>query len=171
MGSTFFNFYLINDFILKPYTINVSAANKQAITVNGSITVNIQIGTLRDNIKFLVVNELDSEIIIGNDQLKEWNTKIDYNTETVEFNNIARITMNICKKREEGRVKLIESIVLQPNSIFQVRVMTDATYNGSARFVYTLPQLQYRGMVYIRDGIIGKDCKATVWLCNHAPYK
>jgi len=26
-------------------------------------------------------------------------------------------------------------------------------------------------MVYIRDGIIGKDCEATVWLCNHAPYK
>ena len=26
-------------------------------------------------------------------------------------------------------------------------------------------------MVYIRDGIIGKDCEVTVWLCNHAPYK
>ena len=80
----------------------------------------------------MVVDELDSDIIIGNSQLKEWNTKIDYNTETVKFNNIARMTMNIRKEREEGRVKLIESIVLQLNSICQVRVMTDTTYNGSA---------------------------------------
>ena len=76
MGSTFFNSYLIKDFTLTSCTINVSAANKQQMTVNGLTTVGIQIGTLTDNVKFLVVNELGMNIIIGNDQLKLWNTKI-----------------------------------------------------------------------------------------------
>ena len=137
MGSTFFNSYLINDFILRPYTINISAANKQLMTVNGSATVNIQIGTLKDNVKFLVVNELDSDIIFENDQLKEWNTKINYSNETVEFNNITRMTMNFCKeRRRQGEAYRINSF-----TICQVEVMKDEMLNGSVQFVYTLPQL------------------------------
>ena len=132
MGGTFFNSYLINNFTLNPHTIRISAANKQLMTVNGLVTVNIQIGTLKDNVTFLVVNELDTDIIIGNDQLKLWNTKINYDNETVEFNHTTKVPMNILKEREEGRVRLTESIVLQPNSICQVNVTVDKTLNGLA---------------------------------------
>ena len=87
MGSEFFNTYLIKDFKLIPSAIVVSAANKQQMTVTGSVMTDIQIGTLTDQIKFLVVNELEMDIIIGNNQLKRWNTKINYENETVELNN------------------------------------------------------------------------------------
>ena len=171
MGSTFFNSYLIKDFTLTSCTINVSAANKQQMTVNGLTTVGIQIGTLTDNVKFLVVNELGMDIIIGNDQLKLWNTRINYDNETIEFNYTTRVPMNIRKEREEGKIKLKELIVLQPNSVCQVTVKVDQKPVGSVQTVYTLPQLRYKGMVYVREGIIGEEQEAQVWLVNQAPYK
>ena len=126
MGSTFFNSYLIKDF-----TLTSCAANKQQMTVNGLTTVGIQIGTLTDNVKFLVVNELGMDIIIGNDQLKLWNTRINYDNETIEFNYTTRVPMNIRKEREEGKIKLKEWIVLQPNSVCQVTVKVDQKPVGS----------------------------------------
>ena len=141
MGSTYFNNYLIRDFKLIPSVINVSAANKQQMTVNGSTIVNIQIGTLMDTIKFLVINEIGMDIIIGNDQLKKWNTRINYENETITFNNNIGVPMYICQNREEGKIRLEESITLQPNSICQVTVDIEAKVSGLVRIVHTLPQL------------------------------
>jgi len=171
MGSTYFNNYLIRDFKLIPSVINVSAANKQQMTVNGSTIVNIQIGTLMDTIKFLVINEIGMDIIIGNDQLKKWNTRINYENETITFNNNIGVPMYICQNREEGKIRLEESITLQPNSICQVTVDIEAKVSGLVRIVHTLPQLRYKGMVHVKEGIVGIEQKAQVWLVNQAPYK
>ena len=171
LGSTFFNTYLINNFKLIPSTIHVSAANKQPMTVNGMVIINIQIGTLMDNVKFLVVNEIGMDIIIGNDQLKQWNTVINYEHETIEFNHNTKVSINICRNSEEGKVKLEESTVLQPNSICQVTVQLDSKVKGSIRLIHTLPQLQYKGMVHVKEGIVGTEPKAHVWIVNRAPYK
>ena len=78
-----------------PNITTVTAANRQHMTVRGATVIKIQISTLIDNINFLVIDELGMDIIIGNDQLKAWNAKINYEDETVELGMGIIVPINI----------------------------------------------------------------------------
>ena len=69
--------------------------------------------------------------------------------------------MYICQNREKGKIRLEESIILQPNLICQVTVDIEAKVSGLVRIVHTLPQLQYKGMVHVKEGIVGTEQKST----------
>ena len=61
--------------------------------------------------------------------------------------------------------------MLQPNSIHQITVDIDTSVKGPVRVIYTLPHLRYQGMVHIKEGVIGPDQKAQVWVANQASHK
>ncbi len=170
MGGEFFNTYFRNDFQLQAAPLNVAAANGQRMKARGQFEIDITIGKLASKACFLVVEELGMEVLIGNDQLKAWNTRIDFDEERAEVGPGNYVPIRIRRESEEKRVTVKKGTLLKPRSRSQVTLVSEPGMKNKIRLVYTKPDKRYRGMVHIHEGIVDHNDKIQVWVVNEAPY-
>ena len=70
---------------LLPTSITLADAQKQPLEVQGLVQVPITMGTQTRPWKLLIINNLDSEVIIGADFMKKNNVILDINANSVIF--------------------------------------------------------------------------------------
>ena len=81
--------------------IRITAVNAQEMTVRERYTAKIWIGTLRKMIEFKIIEESDDEAIIGNKDLCQLETIIDFKQKRIELGKGNWIPMRIQQKKRK----------------------------------------------------------------------
>ena len=112
----------------------------------------IQIGTLRKMIEFKIIEELDDEAIIGNKDLCQLETIIDFKCRRAELGKGNWIPMRI-QQKEENFATLIKSIKIQPQSMVIVKAKVKHKNLNRIRLIKTSTLIRLKHRIYVQDGL------------------
>jgi hypothetical protein len=88
--------YKINANFIEPIKgLTIKAANGSLMVPKGKTLMNLKIGSLHTNYPAIVMDNINYDVILGNDFLAAFNTKINYEGPTVTFNELPSVQLDI----------------------------------------------------------------------------
>ena len=89
IGGQYFDNFLRNSIeLIFEKDIRILAANGQNMEVRGHCWIEIEIGWEKQKKElFKVIEEIKNDVIIGNDIMKSWGLKIDFDNEQIELSS------------------------------------------------------------------------------------
>jgi len=170
LGGKFYDLYLKDQIGLESSSEKVRAANRQAMVVRGEIEVDVTIGKITKKVKFLVVDDVGTEILIGTEIMDDWGFELSIRKRVAEIGKGNVVPIRIQPEDNEGLVRVRKGVRLKPRSAQIVPISIAEEIGGNVRFIYTKQERRHRGVIHIQEGIVGKDAIAYAWVRNEAPY-
>ena len=146
------------------------AANGSELHSLGEIMLTVKIGSETTIHTFHVVEELESEILVGNDLMKKLGLKIDFEKEVIINRDGTTVPMNIYKKsidmdsHDQAVVK--KTMWLPARSKNLVTLIVPRNENNEKREIYTPLQTYCESKVYVPSGIIDGRSEVIVEVVN-----
>ncbi len=141
---------------------------ERQIKTYGQIKVKIQIGSSKVKNKFIVVDHLPSDCLLGRPFLKRFQVEVCHGTEQMRFGSKQEIIPFVPLLGGDARalsVTLTKNTVIPAQSFIRVKMITDRPTEPKKVYESRLPQTN-NGLLCLRELLIPEEKKLTVLIAN-----
>ena len=113
---------------------------------------------------FRIVEEVEWDVLCGNDFI-HWNkAKIDYDQESIQFANDCEVPIEFSRQQNYQEVRNLKAQMIPPRSVF--RTIVEIPKGQNLRHIFTPVSIQMKRGLYVREGILPNHQLHTVEIVN-----
>jgi len=170
IGGNYFDRNL-SQFKVKPSKSKPVAANGEELDLRGEATVPITIGKETVDHDFKIIEDLNDQVLVGNDLFKKMALIFDFYREIITDRNGYSIAMNIWKAKEEAQqdsdeITLLYDVKIPARCATIIKACVKSTQKDKLKEIYTPFELLMKNRCYIPPGIIDNNTEINLEIRN-----